>query len=661
MPPPVRTSFLFIVAAGAAVLAILALVSIPLLALAQDVAGTLNAIDTPEDAVKTVVRVIGTWKTVTFMGVLVALSQVGLWALRKIPAVRTALEKRGLLTVVSGLCGAIGAAGLAWIADQKERIPEAIASGFVPKSFKGVLDPVVKSLSAYNLILKDTALTQGDYKRTADSTANVLRTIKAQVTDLAGAFGKGLEPVLNRVGISLRDKFADPQTKQRVEELGKLVGEKLQNALRKIGDWFRQHWGGIKEGFRTTGRVLRDLAKAAEGFYAVLKKIGSITPGGTSTVIGLIVGGILFSKIMTAANAVTVLNTRLGRLAAMRIVIPIVFATSIYGPMKGWFEKNLGANFSGTQAAGDLIPVKKDGRWVDPNTGRAVRNQRYWDERERRIRSGIGATGPIDGRPGTGLAGERVTSPGGGLKPITSGSFLQAGDAKKKKKKGVQELLPINLRLGLARAELTKQIQDDIRANVEIEKWLEQRVRIERKKERQLDLLEELANTRGRLAALREKDERTRISTLFGGPFLSGDAFSTAASFGYTAKPRDLLKDLRMGNAQLAILARSLRRLQRRGAPKALVEEIRGMGLEGSDEAAALAGASKSTFRQYVRAFKNRERLEERIQHMEVHDMRVATINAGSIVNNARHHGSQPDDTHRRTSTRASRRRGGRI
>ena len=127
--------------------------------------------------------------------------------------------------------------------------------------------------------------------RTADSTANVLRTIKAQVTDLAGAFGKGLEPVLNRVGISLRDKFADPQTKQRVEELGKLVGEKLQNALRKIGDWFRQHWGGIKEGFRTTGRVLRDLAKAAEGFYAVLKKIGSITPGGTSTVIGLIVGG----------------------------------------------------------------------------------------------------------------------------------------------------------------------------------------------------------------------------------------------------------------------------------------------------------------------------------------------------------------------------------
>jgi len=131
MTPPVRTSFLFIVAAGAAILAVLALVSIPLLALAQDVAGTLNAIDTPEEAVKTVVRVIGTWRTVSFMVALGALSQVGLWALRKYPPLRAALEKRGLLTVVGGLCGAIGAACVAWTANQKERVPEAAASGFI--------------------------------------------------------------------------------------------------------------------------------------------------------------------------------------------------------------------------------------------------------------------------------------------------------------------------------------------------------------------------------------------------------------------------------------------------------------------------------------------------------------------------------------------------
>jgi len=125
----INPAVLWAISACAAVLSILMLVAMPLgLAWAAD---TVVEINSAEDAVKWGVRVIGTWKTVSFMVVLVGLSQVGLWALRKIPWLRAALERRGLLTVAGGLCGAIGAAATAWAADQKERIPEAAASGFV--------------------------------------------------------------------------------------------------------------------------------------------------------------------------------------------------------------------------------------------------------------------------------------------------------------------------------------------------------------------------------------------------------------------------------------------------------------------------------------------------------------------------------------------------
>jgi hypothetical protein len=246
--------------------------------------------------------------------------------------------------------------------------------------------------------------------------------------------------------------------------------------------------------------------------------------------------------------------------------------------------------------------------------------------------------------------------------PITTKDPIQTdgdGDGKGKGKLSkVQELLPANLRVGLAAAEVTVGTTDDMRALTKIEKWLEQRIRVTKNVNRKIEMLEELARVRSKLEGLRPTDERTRMSNLFGGPFLTGDAFSTASSFGYKAKPRDLLRDLRMQNAQLTTLSRALRRLQRRGAPGALVEEIRGQGLEGADEAATLAGANKNTFRQYVRAFRNRERIEERIQHMEVKSNTV-TVNASNVTVHGPSGEKTHQSSHRRTSTRPSVRRGG--
>jgi hypothetical protein len=66
----------------------------------------------------------------------------------------------------------------------------------------GVLTVAQKSQAAYALILRDTALQQGDVARTAGGLANQKKFLAAQVEDLSGTFGAVLMPVMiNVVGI----------------------------------------------------------------------------------------------------------------------------------------------------------------------------------------------------------------------------------------------------------------------------------------------------------------------------------------------------------------------------------------------------------------------------------------------------------------------------
>ena len=56
----------------------------------------------------------------------------------------------------------------------------------------GALDAASKAQAAYQLILKDTALAQGDYARTGDSAANAAKTLQASLEDLQASFGEGV-------------------------------------------------------------------------------------------------------------------------------------------------------------------------------------------------------------------------------------------------------------------------------------------------------------------------------------------------------------------------------------------------------------------------------------------------------------------------------------
>jgi hypothetical protein len=70
---------------------------------------------------------------------------------------------------------------------------EALSLGLI-KSTSEALTPAAKAQAAYALIMKDTALSQGDYARTADGTANTMKTLQAKMEDAKVALGDALMP-----------------------------------------------------------------------------------------------------------------------------------------------------------------------------------------------------------------------------------------------------------------------------------------------------------------------------------------------------------------------------------------------------------------------------------------------------------------------------------
>jgi hypothetical protein len=91
-------------------------------------------------------------------------------------------------------------------------------------SGKGTLDVYAKSVAAYELILKDTTLAQGDFARTSDGFANQIRILEAGFTDMKAALGTGL-----LAGFSTANGAASDfsETMKNLEPILIVVGERL--------------------------------------------------------------------------------------------------------------------------------------------------------------------------------------------------------------------------------------------------------------------------------------------------------------------------------------------------------------------------------------------------------------------------------------------------
>ncbi len=89
---------------------------------------------------------------------------------------------------------------------------EAMSMGLI-KSTSDALTPAAKAQASYSLIMKDTALAQGDYARTADGTANTMKSLKAKIDDAKVSLGEALMPAFRamlkilELLVPLIDKF----------------------------------------------------------------------------------------------------------------------------------------------------------------------------------------------------------------------------------------------------------------------------------------------------------------------------------------------------------------------------------------------------------------------------------------------------------------------
>ncbi len=101
-------------------------------------------------------------------------------------------------------------------------------------SGKGVLDITAKTQAAYALILKDTALAQGDVERTAGGFANQMRFLKASLSDAAAELGTMLLPYVKAFVTMLNERLV-PYIERLVDVVG-VYG--LAGGLKMLADSF---------------------------------------------------------------------------------------------------------------------------------------------------------------------------------------------------------------------------------------------------------------------------------------------------------------------------------------------------------------------------------------------------------------------------------------
>lgn len=92
-------------------------------------------------------------------------------------------------------------------------------------NIKGVMDPAIKAQVTYALVMEQTTLAQGDYARTADGTANTMKTLAAQFQDAKVALGDALMPAFRALLTLLKI---------------------LVPILKSIGDFFKENYTAIK-------------------------------------------------------------------------------------------------------------------------------------------------------------------------------------------------------------------------------------------------------------------------------------------------------------------------------------------------------------------------------------------------------------------------------
>ncbi len=132
---------------------------------------------------------------------------------------------------------------------------------------QGVLTVAQKAQAAYALILRDTALQQGDVARTAGGLANQKKFLAAQVEDLSGTFGAVFMPILiNVVGV-IRNQVL-PQMQKFIEAFKTLSPSAVVTAI-QIGFFA----AALGPAMIAVGYMIKMVQGLASAFQFLTKKV----------------------------------------------------------------------------------------------------------------------------------------------------------------------------------------------------------------------------------------------------------------------------------------------------------------------------------------------------------------------------------------------------
>lgn len=165
------------------------------------------------------------------------------------------------------------------------------------------------------LIFRDSAQAQGDFARTQGGLANQQRILQANIRDLEGAIGTGLNPAILDVTKRLNVWLGDTENQKRVQ---RDVTEAVRISTTIIKDF---------------ASVAKEAADAVGGFKNLLEilvaiKVASIL-GGWNTALRKLIGTQAAGGLLGASDAANTLRGRLLGLSGIApISIPIVLAVA---------------------------------------------------------------------------------------------------------------------------------------------------------------------------------------------------------------------------------------------------------------------------------------------------------------------------------------------
>jgi len=226
-----------------------------------------------------------------------------------------------LLALRSGLSGETEPLKRFGIALNEARLKEqALADGLI-QTTKGVLPQAIKTQAAYALIMKDSALAQGDVARTSAGLANQLKFLQAGIQDAKAGFGEALLPAALSVVTAFNDKLLPAI--QRVVEALKLQG--AEGGLKTLG----VEISNVITNLTGTAKAVKDLILVFLGIKIVIPLVTALRAswiavqaaiGATATATAVAAGVMKSALISTGIGALIVAaGILVGKLIEMRI------------------------------------------------------------------------------------------------------------------------------------------------------------------------------------------------------------------------------------------------------------------------------------------------------------------------------------------------------